>query len=102
MLLVVDTSYSIGKGDFDRNVIPFLKNLVTHPLLNVGESGTRVGLILFSSTERTKTKLDIGQIRDAKKLGQYISNLNWNYVSGGHTRTDLGLKLANEVRRYRF
>ena len=99
MVLVVDTSYSIGVSDFVKNVIPFLKNLVTDPLLNVGESGTYVGLILFSSEEKTMTKLDLGQIKDAKKLEQYISNLKWDDVSWDETRTDLGLKHANDVRR---
>ena len=100
MVLVVDTSFSVGKKDFNNNVIPFLRNLVTDPLLNVWESGTHVGLILFSSEERTKTKLDLGKIKDANKLEQYIDNLKWEDVSGRYTRTDLGLKLANEVRRY--
>ena len=99
MVLVVDTSFSIGRRDFDENVKPFLKNLVTDPLLNVGKSGTHVGLILFSSDDQTKTKLDLGEIKDANKLGRYIDNLNWEDVKGGHTRTDLGLQLANQVRR---
>ena len=98
MLLVVDTSYSIGKSDFDENVIPFLKNLVTSSLLNVGESGTHVGLILFSSKQRTKINLALGQIKDANELEQHIGKLSWTSVSGGHTRTDLALRLANEVR----
>ena len=100
LLLVVDTSYSIGKTSFNKDVKPFLERLVLEPLLNVQEDGTQVGLIIFSAARKTKKLLFFGRMYEPKKLANYIKNLNWADVSGGHTRTDLGLKYANEVMIY--
>ena len=69
-LLILDTSNSIGH-DFNKNVKPFLKKLLKNPQLNVGPHGTHVGLILFSSKDKTKIKLDIGEIKDADDLAPY-------------------------------
>ena len=98
LLLVVDTSYSVGKHSFDMKVKPFLERLVLDPLLNVAEDGTQIGLILFSAASKTKIKLNLGQIHDANKLAQQIKSLQWNVVSGDRTRTDIALFYANEVR----
>ena len=97
LLLIVDTSYSIGENDFNNNVKKFLKNLVTDSRLNVGPDGTQIGLILFSSVVKTVIKLRIGQIQDAQQLGNYMKSLQWSQVSGGHTRTDKGLDLAKGI-----
>ena len=97
LLLVVDTSFSIGKSSFDHDVKPFLEKMILDPILNVEEGGTQIGLILFSAARRTKILLNFGKIYDADQLVQFIKALDWDRVSGGHTRTDLGLKLANEV-----
>jgi hypothetical protein len=101
LLLIVDTSYSVGKGDFKDNVKPFLKNLVTDSRLNVGPKGTQIGLIMFANKGRTKVKLNIGQMTDAQELGQYMINLKWSEVSGDRTRTELALEKAKRVRIYR-
>lgn len=95
--MVVDTSYSITRVSFRDDVKPFLKRLVTDPILNVGKDGTQVSLIIFSHEDRTKILLKFGDIYDAEELGAYMEGLKWKDVSGGHTRTDLGLKFANEV-----
>ena len=97
LLLIVDTSYSIGESDFNNNVKEFLKNLVTDSRLNVGQDGTQIGLILFSSEEKTLVKLRMGQIKDAQQLGNYMKNLQWKQVSGDRTRTELALDLAKQV-----
>lgn len=97
LLLIVDTSYSVGSGDFKDNVKPFLQNLVTDSRLNVGPKGTQIGLILFASKGRTKVKLNIGQMTDAQELGQYMINLKWNEVSGDRTRTELALEKAKRI-----
>lgn len=98
LLLIVDTSYSIGKNDFDTNVKPFLENLVKSPKLNVGADGTHVGLILFSSEEKTTIKLRIGQIKGSDELADYLDRLRYDSISGDETRTELALNLAKSVR----
>ena len=97
LLLVVDTSFSIGKSSFDHDVKPFLEKMILDPILNVEEGGTQIGLIIFSAARRTEILLNFGKIYDANQLVQFIKGLDWDRVSGGHTRTDLGLKLANEI-----
>ena len=96
LLLIVDTSFSIGKFNFGI-MKKFLKKFVTDSRLNVGQDGTQVGLILFSSKEKTLVKLRMGQIQDAQRLGNYMNSLHWHDVRGGHTRTELALKLAKQV-----
>lgn len=98
LLLIVDTSYSIGKNDFDTNVKPFLENLVKSAKLNVGADGTHVGLILFSSEEKTTIKLRIGQIKGSDELADYLDRLRYTSISGDGTRTELALNLAKSVR----
>ena len=88
LVLLVDTSNSIGMHDFNHNLKKFLKNLVTDSRLNVGPGGTEIGLTLFSSRKRTMVKLRIGQITDSQQLWNYIDCLQWMQVSGGYTRTD--------------
>ena len=95
---MVDTSYSIGQRDFDANVKSFLENLVKNLRLNVGSDGTHVGLILFSSAEKTNIKLRIGEIKAARQLGEYLDSLKYPSISGDHTRTELALRLAKSVR----
>ena len=94
---MVDTSYSIGETSFNQDVKPFLERLVLDPLLNVGEEGTQVSLIIFSEAHKTKKLLNFGKIYVAGELAQFIKGLDWSKVSGWHTRTDVGLKYANEV-----
>ena len=101
LLLVVDTSYSIGETSFKQDVKPFLERLVLDPLLNVGEEGTQVSLIIFSEAHKTKKLLNFGKIYDAGELAQFMKGLDWSKVSGGHTRTDVGLKYANEVMTWK-
>ena len=96
LLLLVDTSNSIGKDAFDQ-VKKSLKKLVMDSRLNVGPDGTEVGLILFSSKDKTEIKLRVGQIEDAQELKKYISNLQWNDVMGRQTRTEMALNLSKEV-----
>ncbi|CAB3991507.1 Hypothetical predicted protein [Paramuricea clavata] len=97
LLLIVDTSYSVGENDFNANVKPFLKNLVTASSLNVGPDGTQIGLMLFASKDKTGVKLNIGQKKDARELGKYMTNLNWNTVKGDRTRTELALEKALQI-----
>ena len=103
LLLIVDTSHSIGKDHFNNSVKYFLKNLVTDSRLNVGPDGTQIGLILFSSKEKAMVKLTMGQIKDAQELRNYMNSLQWERVKGDHTRTEVALNLAKGVSlHYRF
>ena len=97
--MIVDTSDSIGH-DFNNNVKPFLEKLIINPQLNVGPDGTHVGLILFSSKEQTRIDLKLGQIKDANQLAEYMGDLNYDYISGDRTRTELALQEAKSVRTY--
>ena len=96
LLLIVDTSYSVGERSFNENVKPFLQRLVTDPVLNVGREGTQLALIIFSHSERTKLLLNFGDFYAASQLSKFIHNLKWNEVSGDRTRTDMALQIANE------
>ena len=98
LLLVVDTSTSIGEDDFNKNVKPFLKNLITAPSLNVGPDGTHISLIVFGQPDRTEIKLKFKAKEKPEELVKEIDNLVWKDLEGYHTRTDLGLELAEEVR----
>ena len=71
-----------------------------HPRLYVGPDGTHVGLILFSSEDKTMIKLGIGEIMDPYELAEYMGNLNYGSISGDRTRTELALELAKSVRTY--
>lgn len=96
LLLIVDTSYSIGKSSFNKNVKPFLEQLVTDQVLNVGRDDTQMAMMIFSQKQRTKILLNFGDMYDKNDLTKYISNLKWKEVSGDRTRTDLALKIAND------
>ena len=98
LLLIVDTSYSIGQREFNESVKPFLKNFVTSLQLDVSLSGTHVGLILFSSADKTKVELEMGQITNASKLAGYLNNSTYVAIAGNQTRTELALNIAKLVR----
>ena len=98
LILILDTSYSIGTHDFNENIKPFLKNLVTSRQLDVSLSGTHVGLIFFSSAEKTKVELEVGQITNASELAGYLNNLTYSTISGDRSRTELALHMAKLVR----
>ena len=99
LLLIVDTSYSIGQRFFNIHIKPFLQNLVRAPRLNVGRDGTQVAMIIFSERKRTKILLNFGDTIEKDKLVRYIANLKWEKVRGDRTRTDLALQIANEKVR---
>ena len=70
-------------------------------MLNVGPEGTNVGLILFSSADKTMIKLGVKDITDPYELAQYMGNLNYRSISGDRTQTELALELAKDkVRTY--
>ena len=97
ILVLWDNSQSIGQGPFTDSVVPFLVNLVDSPKLNVGEEGTQLGFITFSSSERTETLLDIGEITSADKLVKWLESLQYSQLMGEWTFTGKAFKLAYET-----
>lgn len=97
-MLIIDTSSSIERKNFEGNVQPFLKKFVKDPYLNVNEHGTRIAIILFSSKEADKTRilLNFNEEYDADRIATKIGNLRWEQVVGYSTRTEKALKIADE------
>ena len=98
LVILIDASNSIGKGNFKEYVRPFLKNLVKSPKLDVGPQGTRIAFVTFSNESRTKYRLKFGD-RTREDYETFINNtLRWDVVSGGQTYTGMALGIVdNEV-----
>ena len=94
LLIILDASLSV-QAYFERNMKPFLVNLVTDSALDVSRSGTQVAMIIFSSADRTKVELDFGRIYDADDLAKFMDDLKWDDIKGNFTRTDVAFKEAN-------
>ena len=97
ILVIWDNSQSVGQGPFKDNVVPFLVNLVKSPKLNVGKEGAQFGFITFSSDERTKTLLKIGEKTSPDDLETWLKSLKYPDLMGDRTYTGKALKLANET-----
>ena len=95
-MLIVDTSSSIGKINFETKVQPFLKRFVSHPKLNVNRDGTQIGTIRFSTLERTEIILKFNKEYNASKIAKMIGDLQWDDVVGSKTGTETALKMADE------
>ena len=108
ILILLDTSRSIGKTNFDNQVKPFLRNFVSDKTLDVGPGGAQVSLLLFSKwadpssrhyrkeDDMTKLVIPFSKHYNAENFALYINNTNYKDVEGGHTRTDKALEIANE------
>jgi hypothetical protein len=90
----LDSSISIGETNFE-SIRKFLIDLVKK--LKVGPDGVHLGLITFSSKEKTETLLDVAEKQNQTKLIKRLRELDYTKLMGGTTRTDLAFKIANEV-----
>jgi hypothetical protein len=91
----LDSSISISEIYF-KPVREFLIDLIKK--LKIGPDGAHLGLITFSSKEKTRRLLDVGQIQNQSKLIEWLKERNYTTeLKGDTTRTDLALKIANEV-----
>ena len=99
ILILLDTSYSIGQATFDTQVKPFLIDLVNSPKLNVAPDGTRLALIIFSNAKNTRKMFDFGKLNTIKDYEDFFVKLNYKKVSGDYTFTGTGLVLANKVSK---
>ena len=95
LLIILDTSLSV-QAYFERNMKPFLKELVTDKVLHVSKFGTQIALMIFSEEKKTKVLLEFGKIYDADKLAQFIEKLKWDDIKGGFTRTDIAFQMASD------
>ena len=77
---------------------PFLKELINEPRLNIGPYGTHLAIMVFSSQQKTKILVPFNTKYGANDLTREIDDLKWDILKGGHTRTDLALRLANQVK----
>ena len=98
MWILWDNSWSVGKLSFENKVKPFLNSLISSPQLNVYPDSTQIGIISFSTQVRTKVLVDLGDLKTAAELNDYIDKLEWEEVSGARTRTGMAFKMASEVR----
>lgn len=90
ILVLLDTSYSIGLSNFEKKIKPFLKKLGTE--LNVSPNGTHIKVLVFSSETKTKVLLDFGEDYQTE-----IDSLQWVSVRGDQTRTEIAFQRAGEV-----
>ena len=97
ILILLDTSNSIGSGHFDNDVKPFLESLVKSPKLNVGPDGTRLALITFSDEINTKLRLAFGAFTRQDYLDYFNKKLQWPLVHGPRTMTGTATKIANDT-----
>ncbi|CAB4031061.1 Hypothetical predicted protein, partial [Paramuricea clavata] len=109
ILILLDTSNSIGKDDFNNEVKPFLRDFVSDKTLNIGRNGAQLALLLFSKwddpnsryyrkeDDKTKLVIPFDLHYDAKMFERYINNTEWRNIKGGHTRTDKALEIANKT-----
>ena len=96
IIVLLDTSVSIGKHNFDKKIKPFLKQLESDPDLNVSPLGTQIAILAFSTPDQTKLLLSFDE-GYGEKYRDTVKNFRWKTIMGHHTRTDLGFKMAGEV-----
>ncbi|XP_041830461.1 von Willebrand factor A domain-containing protein 2 isoform X2 [Melanotaenia boesemani] len=84
ILFLMDGSYSIGKGSFERSKHYAVK---LSQALNIGPDKVRVGLIQFGSTPRLEFSLDSCSTR--QELKKHMKKV---FYRGGSTQTGLALK----------
>ncbi|KAJ8264716.1 hypothetical protein GJAV_G00152960 [Gymnothorax javanicus] len=84
ILLLIDSSYSVGKGSFERAKHFALKFCAA---LDIQQNKVRVGVIQYSSTVRLDIPLDSCQTKE-----ELIKRLKKLSFKGGSTQTGLGFK----------
>ena len=96
-MIIVDTSYSVGPGNFENHVKLFLRALVNNHQLNVSAEGSHIAIMTFSDEKNTRVQLSMHG-RDKSDVKDKIAMLHYSDLAGSSTRTDLALLLANKVR----
>lgn len=96
IIVLLDTSVSIGPSNFENKIKPFLKQLESDPDLNVSPQGTHIAIVAFSTPLQTKILLSFDEGYGAM-YRDTVNNFRWERIKGGNTRTDLGFQKAGEV-----
>ncbi|XP_028401930.1 uncharacterized protein LOC114524907 isoform X1 [Dendronephthya gigantea] len=91
ILVLLDTSFSIGPDNFRKKVKPFLKKFGSIPELNVSPDGTHIAIYAFSSKKMTKLLLPFEK-GYGPQYNKTVDRINWERVRGPHTRTDYGFQ----------
>ncbi|KTG35083.1 hypothetical protein cypCar_00018882 [Cyprinus carpio] len=86
ILFVMDSSYSVGKGGFERSLHYVLKLCEA---LDVSTDKVRVGVILFGSTPKLEISLD--SYKSKEELKKKMKKIHYR---GGSTQTGLALKFV--------
>uniref|UniRef100_A0A673IR54 von Willebrand factor A domain-containing protein 2-like n=1 Tax=Sinocyclocheilus rhinocerous TaxID=307959 RepID=A0A673IR54_9TELE len=86
ILFVMDSSYSVGKGGFERSRHYVLKLCEA---LDVSTDKVRVGVILFGSTPKLEISLD--SYKSKEELKKKMKKIHYR---GGSTQTGLALKFV--------
>ena len=76
VLVLQDNSASIG-AKYYSDMKNFLKRLIASEEMNVGENGTHFGFITFSSVEKTKKLLDVGEKTDPEDLIKWLDHFDY-------------------------
>ncbi|KAK7919576.1 hypothetical protein WMY93_010860 [Mugilogobius chulae] len=84
ILFLLDGSYSVGKGSFERSKHYAIK---LSQALDIGPDKVRVGLIQFGSTPRLEFSLD--KFTTKQELKKHMKKISYR---GGSTQTGLALK----------
>ena len=95
ILLLLDTSNSIGRNHFDNDVKPFLSSLVNSPKLNVGPDGTQLALVTFSNDQNTRMRFGFARRTVQDYQNYFDQDLTWDNVHGDRTMTGDGARIAD-------
>ena len=90
-------SGSIGLLTWEQKIKPFLFRLITDTTLSVSPNGSNLAVMVFSTARQTRLLVTMNEGSDQNLLNKEINNIDYQYESGGETRTDIALKLANQV-----
>ena len=110
ILILWDNSASVGYGNFVDRVVPFILRLIQNENLKVGEDGTHIGIIVFSSIKKTKTLLKFGEKTKKVDLLKFLKRYNnskeypqkeyESELMGGKTYTGLAFQETADVSQF--
>ncbi|XP_064626813.1 collagen alpha-1(XII) chain-like [Lineus longissimus] len=91
VIFVVDSSHSIGEANF-KTLKTFLLNVV-RAFKVIGKNGVQVGMVQYSSYDKTKVLFNLDTYNDRKSLESAIGKLRW---TKGGTKTGYAMRLAEK------
>ena len=96
VLILLDTSISIGERNFINKIKPFLEELGRNSDLGVSPQGSHIAILTFSSVKQTRIRLSFNQ-GFGVSYHNTVDGFTWKNIEGGHTRTDVAFQKAGEV-----